>query len=183
MASPLLSLAARLSLAASLTLTAAAITGCRGPEPKSPDAALTDVNPPQNPDLGRYPARVSVDVLSLYMADSVRNVCAGSVPFFEYDSSKVEAEDKGSMNNLAQCMKHGALQGKTIVLTGRTDPRGSEEYNEQLGLDRADKVRQYLIRRGVEGQRVKIASLGKTDASPFPKDWAGDRRVQIDLAQ
>lgn len=183
MTSPLLSLATRLTLAASLVLTAAATTGCHGREPKSPDAGLAEVNPHQNADMGRYPARISVDVLNLYVTDNVRNVCAGSVPFFEYDSSKVEVEDKSSMNNLAQCMMHGPLQGKTILLTGRTDPRGTEEYNEQLGLDRADKVRQFLIRRGVEGRRIKIASLGKADASPFPKDWQGDRRVQIDLAE
>ena len=183
MTSPIRPPAPRVLFAAYLTLATAAMTGCHGRDPKSPDAGLTEVNPHQNADMGRYPSRVSVDVLNLYVADNVRNVCAGSVPFFEYDSAKVEGEDKSSMNNLAQCMQHGPLQGKTIVLTGRTDPRGTEEYNEQLGLERADKVRQYLIRRGVEARRIKIASLGKTDASPFPKDWQGDRRVQIDLAE
>jgi outer membrane protein OmpA-like peptidoglycan-associated protein len=168
--------------AALVAATLAFTPGCAPSPPTSPDAKLGNVDPPQNPDLGRYPARVSVDTLNLYVADGVRNACSGSAPFFEFDSAKVESEDKGSMNNLAQCMKIGPLQGKTIVLTGRTDPRGTEDYNEELGLQRAEKVKQYLIKRGIEGSRVKVRSLGKEDASPYPKDWATDRRVQIDLA-
>jgi outer membrane protein OmpA-like peptidoglycan-associated protein len=181
-ASPLLRSSA-LAVALLAGLTIGATTGCHGKEPKSPDARLDEVNPPQNPDLGRYPARVSIDILSLYLTDNVRTVCAGSAPFFEYDSAKVETEDKGSMNNLAQCMKIGPLQGKSIRLTGRTDPRGTEEYNEQLGLERAERVKKYLVGRGIEASRIRVTSLGKTDASPFPRDWQGDRRVQIDLAE
>lgn len=169
------------TLLAVLPLTLALSTGCTKP-PTSPDASIATVDPPQNPDLGRYPPRVSVDVLNLYMGDGVRSACSGPAPFFEFDSSKVETDDKGSMNNLAQCMKIGPLQGKSIVLTGRTDPRGTEEYNEELGLKRAEKVKQYLLKRGVEGARVHVRSLGKEDASPYPKDWPTDRRVQIDLA-
>jgi outer membrane protein OmpA-like peptidoglycan-associated protein len=170
--------ASGLLVAATLAFT----PGCAPSPPTSPDAKLGNVDPPQNPDLGRYPARISMEVLNLYVADEVRNECSGSAPFFEFDSAKVESEDKGSMNNLAQCMKSGPLQGKTILLTGRTDPRGTEEYNEELGLARAEKVKQYLIKRGIESDRVKVRSLGKEDASPYPKDWATDRRVQINLA-
>jgi outer membrane protein OmpA-like peptidoglycan-associated protein len=43
-------------------------------------------------------------------------------------------------------------------------------------------VKQYLTKRGIESDRVKVRSLGKEDASPYPKDWATDRRVQINLA-
>ncbi len=86
------------------------------------------------------------------------------------------------MQTLAACMKDGPLRDRRIALTGRTDPRGSENYNEKLGLERAERVKRYLVANGIDGARIETRSLGKTDASPAPKDWAADRRVQIELA-
>lgn len=160
------------------------LQACHPREPISPPAGLTaDVNPPKQPDLGRYPARVSVEVLNMYWGENVMSVCKGPAPFFEFDSAHVGPDDKSTIQLLADCMATGPLQGKKIELVGRTDPRGSEEYNEQLGLERAERVKRYLVSHGISAERVKTTSLGKQDASPAPKDWAGDRRVEIRLAQ
>ena len=86
------------------------------------------------------------------------------------------------MKTLADCMMSGSLRDKSIVLIGRTDPRGTEEYNEKLGLERAEKVKSFLVSQGVDGSRIRTTSLGKDDASPLPADWAGDRRVEVKLA-
>lgn len=171
-------------LASLLLLTAAlCVPACQVDPPRSPDQGLNNVDPPQNPDLGRYPARASIDIFHMWVTDSVRGVCSGPAPFFEFDSASMDQDDRSTMANLAQCMKSGPLQGKSIRLIGRTDPRGTEEYNEKLGLERAEKVKRYLVRRGVEGDRIQVTSLGKQDASPSPSEWPGDRRVQIELAQ
>jgi peptidoglycan-associated lipoprotein len=79
-------------------------------------------------------------------------------------------------------MKSGPLKDRRIALTGRTDPRGSENYNEKLGLERAERVKRYLVANGIDSARIETRSLGKTDASPAPQDWAADRRVEIELA-
>ena len=42
-------------------------------------------------------------------------------------------------------------------------------------------VKKYLVGQGVDAGRVLTASMGKADASPFPKDWRTDRRVDIEL--
>ncbi len=164
--------------------TAFATAACHEPEPRSPDVGLTKpVKPPTPPDLGRGPSRTEVDVLySMYVNDSVRSTCSGPSPFFNLDSSK-PAGNEPTLQTLVNCMISGPLKGRTITLIGRTDPRGTEEYNEKLGLERAEKVKKYLIANGVDGERVKTESLGKEDASPLPKDWAGDRRVEIQLSK
>lgn len=64
-------------------------------------------------------------------------------------------------------------------MIGRTDPRGTEKYNEKLGLERADRVKRYLVSKGIDPARVKTRSLGQNDASLLPKDWPTDRRVDI----
>lgn len=165
-------------------LVACSAVGCHPKEPTSPEAGLREpTNPPQQPDLGRYPARVRTEVLNMYIGDSVFSICKGPSPFFEFDSAKVGPEDKPTIQLLSDCMVEGPLKDKNIELIGRTDPRGTEEYNEQLGLERAQKVKDYLVLQGIPETRIKVSSLGKQDASPAPKDWASDRRVEIRLAQ
>lgn len=171
-------------LAFGLSCVALSSAACRTKEPASPTVGLEEpVDPPQAPDLGRGANRVSTDVLNMYMADAVFEVCKGPSPFFEFDSAKVGPTDKPTMQVLANCMIDGPLAGKKIQLIGRTDPRGSEEYNEELGLERAERVKKYLVDRGIDANRVETTSLGKQDASPAPKDWASDRRVEIRLLQ
>lgn len=166
------------------SLVYASAAGCHSQEPVSPAAGLTaPTDPPKQPDLGRYPDRVSVEVLNMYWGESVFSICKGPAPFFEFDSAKVAATDKPTIQMLSNCMADGALRGKNIELIGRTDPRGSEEYNEELGLARAQRVKDYLVAQGIPEGRIKVSSLGRQDASPSPKDWPADRRVEIRLAQ
>jgi peptidoglycan-associated lipoprotein len=162
----------------------AALAGCHPAKPVGPVAGLKEpVETPKQPDLGHYPARVSTEVLNVYSSDSVFTVCKGPSPFFEFDSAKVGPTDKPTMQVVANCMIEGPLKGKNIELIGRTDPRGTDNYNEQLGLERAERVKTYLVNQGIPEGRIKTTSLGKQDASPAPKDWSADRRVEIRLAQ
>ncbi len=118
---------------------------------------------------------------SMYVAESVRLVCSGPDPFFAFDSSKPMLADQPTMKNLVECMLSGALRGRTIKLTGRTDPRGTAGLNADLGLRRAEKVKKFLVANGIEQGRIETASMGAEDAAQEPKDWARDRRVQIEL--
>jgi peptidoglycan-associated lipoprotein len=163
---------------------ALAVGACHSPEPQSPSVGLTKaVDPPQSPDLGRGAARVDMMTMySMYIDEGVRSVCAGPDPYFSFSSDTPTAHDKATMKVLADCMMSGPLRTKTILLIGRTDPRGSEEYNAKLGLERAEKVKSFLVSQGVDQTRVQTTSFGKDDASPVPADWAGDRRVEVKLA-
>jgi peptidoglycan-associated lipoprotein len=166
-----------------LIVGAVAPLGCRSPEPESPSAGLTNaVDPPRAPALGRGAPRMRTDGgYNVYVAEPVRQVCAGSVPFFEFDSSLTREDDQPTMKILAECMLTGPLQGKTIRLIGRTDPRGTAGYNATLGLERAGRVKDYLVAHGVATSRVEVDSAGEEQASAAPKDWPKDRRVEIQL--
>lgn len=172
-------------LALLLLTGAAALAGCRSPEPESPNPGLTNaVAPPQPPDLGRGTPLVKAEgAYSMFIAEPVRKVCSGPPPFFEFDSSDTRGTDQPTMQVLADCMLSGALSGKTIKLIGHTDPRGTPGYNEKLGLERAERVKRYLVTHGVDATRVQVESVGEDAASPAPKDWAKDRRVEIQLVR
>ena len=175
----------RYAIATAVTtlLAAAAVSACHTEEPKSPDVGLTKpLDPPVNPDLGRYPSTVSVEgAYSMWMTDSVRHYCAGPDPFFSFDATKPKPEDQPTMANLVKCMQTGPLAGKTIKLIGHTDPRGTADYNAKLGLERAEKVKSFLVSNGVDKSRVQTDSVGKDEAHAAPKEWGNDRRVEIEL--
>jgi peptidoglycan-associated lipoprotein len=105
-----------------------------------------------------------------------------ATPEFAYDSSTIVEEDRTLLGALARCMSEGALRGKAVELTGRTDPRGESEYNMSLGENRADSVRRYLHDLGVAEARLRSTSRGEMDAIGTDEPtWAHDRRVDIDL--
>jgi hypothetical protein len=78
----------------------------------------------------------------------------------------------------------------TVVLVGHTDTVGPEQYNHDLGLRRAERVRDFLTRDGaVDADRVNIQSQGETHpaagqppAKPDPAKGVGNpknRRVEV----
>ncbi|MEO8800077.1 MAG: OmpA family protein [Polyangiaceae bacterium] len=135
------------------------------------------------PDLGRGASRAHTEQLyNLWIEPGVASLCAGPAPFFAFDSSKPDTESQPTMQNLVDCMRSGALQGKSIVLIGRTDPRGMDDYNIKLGRERAERVKKYLVANGIDTGRVATDSIGARDAHESPNEWPGDRRVQIELA-
>jgi peptidoglycan-associated lipoprotein len=164
---------------------AASLAGCHSRDPASPNAQLASAaEPPRPPDLGRGAPRVRVEgPYNMYVAEPVRSVCSGTAPFFEFDSFDAREVDQPTMKVLAECMISGPLKGKTIKLIGHTDPRGTPDYNEKLGLERAERVRHHLLKHGVEAGRVQVDSVGEEAASPAPENWAKDRRVEIQLVQ
>lgn len=158
--------------------------GCRAREPESPSPELTVGEVPRPPPLGRGAARVESDgPYNVYVAPPVQRVCTGSVPFFEFDSAHTRDVDQPTMKNLAECMLSGPLAKKSIVLIGHADPRGTTNYNERLGMDRAERVKAYLVERGVDAARLQTASHGEETASTDPKEWPRDRRVEIRLVE
>jgi outer membrane protein OmpA-like peptidoglycan-associated protein len=160
------------------------LLACSSPEPKSPDVGLTlPIHPPTLPEPAPAPPTAELEVTySIHVDDLVRSVCQGPDPFFDFAATRTTTVDQATMNVLASCMKAGPLREREILLVGRADPRGTSTYNLALGLARADKVKTYLIAAGVDGKRIHTSSLGKDDASPLPADWAGDRRVEVQLA-
>lgn len=74
--------------------------------------------------------------------------------------------------------------GLKIVLQGHTDFKGDEAYNQKLGMDRAEAVKQELLALGVSSERLSTLTFGKTQ--PIfneQENWARavNRRVQVQV--
>lgn len=75
-----------------------------------------------------------------------------------------------------------AYPDRPILVEGYTDSQGNEEKNQQLSQRRAEAVREYLQRRGIDPQRLRAE--GKGEANPVASNdtaegRANNRRVEI----
>lgn len=174
--------AARYFAATFIAATGALVLGCHTTEPRSPDATLAEVNPPKPPELGRGAPRHDTEVsYRVMLGEGVGGLCAGPSPYYDTARAKAKHESEATMQNLAACMLDGPLKGKSIILIGHTDPRGSDELNDKLGQKRANDVRRYLIDQGISPDRITAETAGKRTANDNPDRWQTDRRVEIQL--
>jgi outer membrane protein OmpA-like peptidoglycan-associated protein len=73
-----------------------------------------------------------------------------------------------------------------VVLEGHTDDYGSDKLNYQLGLDRANAVKDYLTQHGIASSRLSVTSKGaKNPAIPNANESSRrfNRRVEFILRQ
>jgi peptidoglycan-associated lipoprotein len=105
-------------------------------------------------------------------------------PKFDFNQFELLAEDRNVLEQVAQCLTRGPLQGKAVQLVGRADPRGTDEYNLGLGTRRAESVSSYLRRLGVPAQQLQPSTRGALDATGADEvGWRADRRVDLQLKE
>jgi peptidoglycan-associated lipoprotein len=103
-------------------------------------------------------------------------------PKFGFDDSDLLPADRDILQQVAECLTKGPLQGRSVQLVGRTDPRGTDEYNLGLGSKRAYSVKTYLERLGVPSSRLAPTTKGEIDAvGNDDTGWQRDRRVDLQL--
>lgn len=84
------------------------------------------------------------------------------------------------LNEVAEALK--SQNGHDIVIEGHTDSQGTAASNLDLSQKRADSVRDYLVRRGIDGARIKAQGIGQTRPiadNTSPDGRANNRRVEI----
>lgn len=75
---------------------------------------------------------------------------------------------------------------RTAAIEGFTDSMGSEDYNQDLSQRRADAVKGYLVRKGVETTRLSSAGRGENAPVADNESAAGrqqNRRVEVLISQ
>lgn len=174
-------------------LALALMAGCADQKAAtSPAKTANDVSSPATamqatPSASPAATGPGLETPALHVSNEIARLCnlpkQEAAPTFDFDSDAIGDQDRTVLSALARCLSQGALQGRGLALTGRTDPRGEPEYNMSLGESRADSVRRYLHDLGVQEERLRATSRGEIDATGTDENgWAHDRRVDIDLA-
>jgi OOP family OmpA-OmpF porin len=100
--------------------------------------------------------------------------------FFDTGKSILKPESSKELNELVDYML--SKKNLKVEIAGHTDNVGNKETNQKLSEDRANSVRAYLIKKGVEGTRVIAKGYGDTQPVAENTTDAGkqkNRRTEV----
>jgi outer membrane protein OmpA-like peptidoglycan-associated protein len=100
---------------------------------------------------------------------------------FETESSRLTADSKRILNNLAIALNSEKLARFRFNIEGHADARGTSERNLKLSQERAEAVREHLVSQ-FKIDPARLIALGKGDTEQLDKAHpaaAENRRVRI----
>lgn len=123
---------------------------------------------------------------------AAQKVTLAADALFDFDKAVLLPEGKSKLDKLAADIK--GIKLEVIIAVGHADRIGSDAYNQKLSERRAAAVKDYLVGKGVEANRVYAE--GKGEKQPVSGDKCGtsvvkskklieclqpDRRVEIEV--
>lgn len=99
---------------------------------------------------------------------------------FDFNSASVKPESQQALVNLAQALQSSELVESRFAIEGHTDAKGRADYNLKLSQQRAEGVRNILVRQGVTPSRLSALGKGSSELSNEADPLAAEnRRVRI----
>ena len=121
----------------------------------------------------------------------VLKITLASKALFDFDKAVLKPEGKAAIDSEIISKLPGVQKLELVLVTGHTDPIGTQAYNQKLSERRADAVRDYLVSKGVPKDKIETLGMGKTQPIPgivckqtnFKEGrcLAPDRRVEVEV--
>lgn len=168
--------------ALTLMFAAAFLAACSGTNTKTEDDAAAAAAAAA--DAAAAEARKMERMAEAKAAESMRMLekeamSAGTVFYFEYDSSRLTAAAQTALDAHVALLKSN---DRSVRLDGHTDERGTRDYNMALGERRANAVRDYMVVNGVASYRIETVSYGEEQPNAYGSgegNWSKNRRVEL----
>ncbi len=84
--------------------------------------------------------------------------------YFDFDKATFQTESYTELNKLESMMRSNS--NLIIEISGHTDAVGGKPYNTYLSQKRAEAVKDYLTKKGIDTRRIKAVGYGET--KPWP---------------
>ena len=104
--------------------------------------------------------------VDFYLASISKPVLIENI-FYDFDKATLRPESKEALDELIDLLNDNP--NVTIELSAHTDRKGSEVYNIDLSQRRAQSVVDYLIKGGIEKDRLTAAGYGKSEPKEVSK--------------
>ncbi len=113
--------------------------------------------------------------------DTITLIMPGNITFAT-DQSAIRSDFYRVLNSVATVLKE--YDRTTVLVAGHTDSTGTDDYNNQLSVRRAESVGNYLASQGVAVNRIDAVGYGERQPiadNTTESGRAQNRRVEIDL--
>lgn len=90
--------------------------------------------------------------------------------FYDFDKATLRPESRTALDEIVQILRDNPYI--TMEMASHTDRKGSEEYNMKLSERRARSVVDYLIKAGIEEERLSPKGYGKSRPKTVTKKIA-----------
>ena len=153
----------------------------------SRDPGFVDYSPTQCAEMRKPPAPPTPVVIALppppapVPPPEPKKVSLSADALFDFDKDTLKPAGKLRLDELATTLRGEAAN---IIITGHTDSRGTDQYNDRLSMRRANAVRAHLALAGVDLERM--VPIGKGKREPHCTEnteacHAANRRVDVQI--
>ncbi|HLU19091.1 MAG TPA: OmpA family protein [Pusillimonas sp.] len=116
------------------------------------------------------------------VAPTATKVVLNADTFFDFDKDTLKPEGRQVLDQVAA--QAASINLETLIAVGHTDSIGTEQYNQGLSERRANTVKNYLVSKGIDPNR--IYTEGKGELQPIASNAtregrAQNRRVEIEI--
>jgi len=112
----------------------------------------------------------------------ISNAIGGQKILFETDKAVIKAESEAVLNAVAEAAEQ--CPSVRMEISGHTDSRGRDAYNQELSEARANSVRTYLVNAGIAASRLDASGFGETQpiaSNRNPDGRAQNRRIEFNV--
>lgn len=95
---------------------------------------------------------------------------------FDFDKATLRPEGQAKLDELAAKSKE--LNIEVILAVGHADRLGKDAYNQSLSERRAAAVKDYLVSKGIEANRIDAAGKGETQPVTKADECKGEKKTQ-----
>lgn len=100
--------------------------------------------------------------------------------FFEFDDSSLTDSARDALRDKVEWLRNHP--DACVIIEGHCDERGTDEYNLALGSRRAESVKDFLTKAGIDGSRLTTISYGEERPAVKGQNeeaWAKNRRAEF----
>jgi outer membrane protein OmpA-like peptidoglycan-associated protein len=116
----------------------------------------------------------------------LNDAMTGKTVLFETNKSAIKQDSLALLDSLVSIISscQPTIAGHGIQISGHTDNVGNDAYNQKLSQQRAGVVKNYFVKKGIDGGLVKSVGLGESKPIASNDDEAGrsqNRRITFDI--
>lgn len=142
------------------------------PEPKAePKPTPAPVMAPDPEPQGPTPLEeLQVEVRKFNASESIQ---------FRFNAKEPQDETKQKLGQLVRLISGAKVEA---IVVGHACDIGSPQTNYRVGLERANRVKQYLVKQGLAAEKIEVQSMGEKSPkypNDTPENRAKNRRVEI----